>query len=336
MADRVRVYGRDGIGLCDLRVTVERSWYVNDEGEAQFDLVINDPNCRDDYLQFGNWLLVENDKLESWVGMIENQEWKRRFVTIQAFTPDRLLYYRDVPKQLQLSGTSGNVFQEVINISNRAETTIIESGDIDFSAPNMPLENMAGANLRDYIIDLAERSKFEYNFTPAPYQGKLKILANWKKRIGTDTNFGLEESYNLADETYSLKRKAPRATELWGYGNGAGQTDRPVATYVDEVARGKYGLRQGTRFYSDYSSVGAVISAIKNEIRDTKEPREAFKLSAVDIGNTFENIKIGNIYPLRMWSIRFGVNELVRLLGVSYSPHQGKAELITEKVNNES
>jgi len=38
MADRVRIYGRDGVGLCDLRVTVERSNFINDEGEAQFDL----------------------------------------------------------------------------------------------------------------------------------------------------------------------------------------------------------------------------------------------------------------------------------------------------------
>lgn len=336
MSDRVRIYGRDGIGLCDLRVTVERSAFINDEGEAQFDLVYNDPNCREDFINHGNWLLVENDKLESWVGMIENLDWRRRYVQVNAFTPDRQLLYRDVPKQLQLSGKSGRIFQEIINIMNRAEATIIEAGDIWFGGKDMPLENLSGASLRDYIIDLAERSGAEYYFTAEPYQGKLKIKANWLDKVGVESNFPLEESYNLADEAYSLRQKAPRATELWGYGNGAGQTDRPTSTYTDLPSTAKYGLRQGTRYYSDYASAGAVLQALKSEINTTKDPRNTFKLSMVDVGDTYNQVRLGNVHPVRLWSIRYGINTKARVIGTNFNPFSGKVELINKEVTSES
>lgn len=336
MADRIRIYSRGGIGLADLRVTVERSLFINDEGEAEFDIVTNDANCRDDFLNFGNWLLIENDKLESWVGMIDTpQEWRRRYVHVHAFTPDRQFFYRNVPKQLRLSGKSGNVFREVVNLCNRAETTIIEAGTIWAGGADMPDENMSGDNLQDYIIDLAERSGAEYTFTPVAYQGKLSIQAHWLERIGVDSNFGLEESYNLADENYSLRRGTePIFNELWGYGNGGGQSDRPSATFADPVSVSRYGLRQGSKTYSDYSNGGAVFNALRNEINTTKDPEDVFKLSAVDIGTTYQNVRLGNTHPLRMWSVGYGVNTFARVTGLYFNPFAGKLELINREVKD--
>lgn len=335
MTDRVRVYHRGGIGLADLRVTVERSAYINDEGEAEFDIVTNDPNCRrEDYLNFGNWLLVESDKLEPWVGMIEHQELKRRYIHIRAFTPDRQLVYRNVPRQLRLKGKSGAVYRQILNLCNRAEETVIQAGVIWNGGPDMPEENLSGDNLRDYVIELAERAGAEYTFTPVPYNGQLVIEAHWLDRIGVDSPFSLEESYNLADEAYSIKFNPPEANEMWGYGAGAGQTDRPTSTYLDPDSRARYGLRQGSRTFSDYDTKDAVKNAIRNQINTIKEPERLFKLSMTDTGATWSQVQLGNIHPLRMWSVDSGLSTKVRVTGMYHNPYEGKVELINQEVIN--
>src|SRR3990167_696017 len=208
MAHRVRIYDRGGIGLADIRVTPECSWIINDEGEGEFDIVVTDENCREDYLRFGNWLLFEFDNLEPWVGMIdEPQEWRRRYVRVRAYTPERQFFYRAVPRQLMLSGKSGNIFRKIINLCNNAEPTIIEMGDIWAGGPTLPKENMSGDNLQRYVLELAKRAHAEWSFTPVPSSGRLTIKANWHKQQGIETNFPLEESFNLADDNHTLRRQ---------------------------------------------------------------------------------------------------------------------------------
>src|SRR5512146_1556033 len=102
--DQVLLFSRKGRCLADIRVTAERTWTANDEGEAEFDLATSDPACREDWINYGNWVLIRNDKLPSWVGMIDTpREWKRRFVHVHAFSPDRQLAYRDVPRNKKWS-----------------------------------------------------------------------------------------------------------------------------------------------------------------------------------------------------------------------------------------
>lgn len=328
MADRVRIFDRGGLGLCDPRVTAERSWFINEEGEAEFDITTFDINCREEWIRFGNWLLIENDKLESWVGMIDvPQDWKRRYVNVHAYTPERQLIYREVPKQLKMSGKSGAIFKKIINLVNYAEQTIIQIGDVWDGGIDMPNENLSGDNLFDYIKNLAKRAGAEFSFTPATDNGKLIIKANWLKRLGVDSQFPLEESFNLADDNNTLRIQGRFNNELWGYGNGASQADRPTATIVDSASRGKYGLRQGSRTYSDYSTAGAVINALKGEISKSKNPRNSYKVAAVDVNNTFAEVKRGNTHPFRLWSVGFGIRNLSRVRGLYFNPYRGKLEM---------
>lgn len=337
MPDRVRIFGRDGFGLSDPRVTAERSWVINEEGEAEFDLTTFDRNCREEWIRFGNWLLIENDRLEPWVGMIDvPQEWKRRYVNVRAYTPERQLIYRSVPKQLKMSGKSGGIFQKIINLVNYAEPTIIQIGEVWNGGIDMPNENLSGNNLFDYIKQLAKRAGAEFSFTPETNNGKLIIKANWHKKIGMESQFPLEESYNLADDNNTLRIQGKINNQLWGYGNGASQSDRPTATITALDSLGKYGLRQAPRTYSDYQSAGSVLNAIRGEINKAKYPRNTFKLSAVDVGNTYASLRQGNSYPLRLWSVGFGIRTRVRMTGAYYNPFRGKVDLILDEVFNDS
>lgn len=328
MTDRVRIFGRDGIALCDLRVTVERTWTINDEGEAEFDIVLSDPNCREDYLRFGNWLLVENDKLEPWVGMIDVPlAFKRRMAHVTAYTPDRQFIYRTVMRQLVLSGKSGFIFNEVLNMTNRAEQTVIAAGNIWMGGNDLPKENMCGDHLRDYLIGLYTAANAEVSFRPVVTNGQLTIYADWQRKIGESTVFELAEGYNLEDIDDPLRFQNAFHNELWGYGSGSGAADRPLATIRDPESAGKYGLRQGNVSYENYNDVGSVTAALKNQINLERLPLTVHQLAVLDVGETWNRLRMGNSYQVRQQLAGFGVRAQVRVKCMYFDPFQGKVEL---------
>lgn len=329
--DRVRVFTRNGICLADLRVTVDRNMSINAEGEAEFDISRNDPNCREDYLRFGNWLLVENSKFETWVGMIDTPLIKqRRFLHVTAYTPERLFRKRNVPRQLKLSGSAGTIFTELVNLINRAEGTIISIGDIWTGGRQFPAENLSGDTLADCLDALVERSGGEYSFTPVVHRGQLRIEANWHETMGISSYFVLEESWNISDEASAVRIQGQIENELWGYGNGASQTDRPTATFRDDESSGWYGLMQGSRVYSDYQSADGVLKAIRAEMNTTRRPENIYAFSILDEGATFENVRSGNDHPLRMWS--FGIETTARVVGWYYNPSNGRINIKSVEV----
>ena len=331
--DRIRLFNRQGTCLCDLRVTVERNLSINEEGEAEFDMVITDVNCREDFLRFGNWLLIENSKLPPWVGVIDTpQTWKKRMVHVSAYTPERMLAKRNVPRQLPLNGKAGVIFQEIINLMNREEPTIISIGDVWTGGRDMPEESLNGDNLRDVLQNLTERSGGEYSFTAVIFKGKLSVLANWYDELGEVSMFPLEESWNLSDENNSIRIQGDIENELWGYGSGAGQTDRPTSTFRDDESMGIYGLMQGSRVYSDYNDEGSVLNAIRNEINDTRFPKKVYSVSMLDVGETYSQVKLGNTHPLRLWSVGFGVNATIRIIEMYYNPYRGKVDLHNQEI----
>lgn len=335
--DRVRLFNRAGQGLCDLRVTVERTWANSSEGEAEFDIVYSDPNCREDYLRFGNWLLVENDKLPPWVGMIDvPRQWKRRLVHVHAYTPDHLFMYRDVPKQLLVNGKSGHIFAEVVNLVNRPECTIITQGDIWIGGNGVNGEKLAGDNMQDYLNSLLTKCNGEFWFSHSVSNGNLQIYANWRRKGVEVVNFLLSESYNLADADNTLVEQDEFYNELWGYGNGSSTSDRPIAEIEDPESIGIYGLRQGTQMYSQYSDKGSVEDALKSRINDTRFPRKTFEFAITDTGDTWSMVEPGKNYPLMMWSTGFGINTVVKVSSMYYDPFRGKVDLVTNEVVDDS
>lgn len=336
MSDRVRIFSRYGIGLCDLRVSAERNWGVKGEGEAEFDIVYTDAACREDWLRFGNWLLIENNKLPPWVGMIDvPREWKRRAAHVHAYSPEKIFQYRNVPRKVRFNGKSGVIFRQILSLVNLAERTVIEEGEIWEKGPDLKDESLSGDNLLDYLTSLTERANAEFWFTPTIQDGKLAVLANWCHKIGHEYQFPLEEGYNVADEDNCLRVQNEFTNEVWGYGNSGGPVKRASVYMRNEDSVHTYGLRQGSKVYSDYENVGPVLNALKGEINSLSVPHNVFKLSALDVGDTFFNLRLGFTYPVRTWSVGFGLNTKARVIGMYYDPLRGKVDLTFEEVFDE-
>ena len=71
MSSRVSIYDKSGQWLTEVNTTFNRVYKLNEFGIGSFTLSTDDDKCREDYLQFGNYVYIEHDKLPVWSGMIE-------------------------------------------------------------------------------------------------------------------------------------------------------------------------------------------------------------------------------------------------------------------------
>src|ERR1043165_7303465 len=90
--ERVRIFRKDGTAAAEFRARVQRSWVIGDEARAEFVLSSNRSNyVNEDVILPGNWLVVQNSALPSWVGVIDEPiNWGTRNVTLSAYTPEHI------------------------------------------------------------------------------------------------------------------------------------------------------------------------------------------------------------------------------------------------------
>lgn len=341
--ERIRIFGRDGQPLGEFRATVERSWAIADEGRAQFSYPTRKTSVVDEtLLQFGNWLLVENDSLLPWVGVLDvPREWSTRVVTVYAYGPERVFSWRRGPLEAKLSGSAGTIFESLIGFVNTPETTIIRAGDI-WRGGIQRSETVNPTPLNEDLQRLAERSQEEYQWRPViEAGGRLTVYADWMAKLGQDTGALLHEGKgggNLEAVGTILTEDGPIANEVFGYGDGETWQSKPAQIVSDLPSIGKYGLRQIGKEFSGVSNLTTLYNNSNTELGQFKQPKRVFQLNALNVGDTFKYMQLGNRLTVRFQNIGFytggtGYGTTVRILGLVYDPAQkNKIELTVEEV----
>lgn len=334
--ERIRIFNRQGIELCDVRAFVERSWIMGDEGRASFTLASSDLAANEDFIQFGNWLLVENDYLPSWVGIIDTpREWGIRTVTVNAFTPERQLALRRGPLEEKVTGSAGTIFERIINLVNAAEPTPIAVGDI-YRGGSQREETLNPTTFNQDLRRIYSRSAEEYSWRPVVTSKRLVVYADWQIRLGSNVDIALEEGQgggNIEATDAPMIEDEPIINDVLGYGDGTAWTSKPNAVAQDSDSIAKYGLRQASKEWSG-TNLATIATNNNNYLATVKNPVRLFDIQALNVGEVFINLRLGNKMPLKMQSVGFGgVNTNVRILGMYYNPADGqKVELVLQEV----
>lgn len=336
MADQFRIFDRAGVCLADSRAIVNRSWQRNREGRADFLISWLDPNCDPYILSSGNYILVENDKLPGWVGVLDTPyDWKRRRLGCNAYSIERVWSWRRGNTGEKLQGSSGVIFQKMLGHVNANEHTIIVPGEIydhgvqhDFT--------LLGETMADNLKDFVERVDQDYDFTYAVLGGRLVIYANWYAKIGRKVDYMLEESINISDDQYNYSQQGEVSNDVTAIGQGADTGTRPQANVVDGASRQKYGLREKMLTYNDVKEVGTLKNHALDELNKDKQPENVFEVSVLDVNQAWENTRIGNQMQIRFWSLGYGIRSNISIESMYFSPLAGKVDLTSKEVFDDS
>lgn len=341
--ERIRIFKRDGSAIAEFRANVPRSWVIGTEGRAQFDYSTRKTDIvNEDVLQFGNWLLIENDQLPPWVGVIDTpRTWATRKVTISAYTPEHVFGWRIGPLEEVITGSAGTIFTRLINRVNQAEQTIIRAGSIWYGGPQRQ-ETINPTLLNQNLKQLWENSHEDYAWTPrVGADGRLVVYGKWVPILGEETGALLHEGKgggNIEAVDRIMIEDGPILNSILAYGDGETWTSRPNVTVKGAGSIGRYGLREVGEEFRSTQSITTLTANATAKLAEFSTPARSFQLNALNVGDTFKYISLGNILKLQLQSVGFGMGGLgfmgrVRIIGMQYDPAmRNKIKLVVREV----
>lgn len=341
--ERIRIFDKEGFQIAEFRASVERSWAIGDEGRALFSYPSRKTDIvNEKVLQFGNYILIENDSLPAWVGVLDTpRDWSTRFVTVYAYSPEHIFGWRRGPLEQKLTGSAGTIFERMVLFLNSSGTTAIRVGDI-YRGGTQREETLNPTQLNNNLKRIWERSGGDYQWRPQiDINGRLIIYADWLEQLGIETSALLHEGKgggNVEAVGNILVEDGPIVNDLLAAGDGLSWTSRPAVDIVDAASQDKYGLRQLAKEYVGVSATNTLLSNGSELMKTNRNPSRLFKLNALNVGDTFKYINLGNRLTLRFENAGFyqggrGLETQIRILGMSYdSANKNKMILIAKEV----
>ena len=335
MASRVTIYDHFGNYLTEVNATFRREYKLNEFGSGSFTLLTQDQKCREDYLQFGNFALVEHEKLPAWGGMIDTPRiWGHGSVTSTAYSAEYILTTMISDRTANMAGVWGSIYQQLVEqMFNNDIGGMVRIGAI-YGGGKSVKRTYNYANLYDEVSKLCKDSGNDFEFLPAiDADGRLFFTAHWHEKRGGLKQFTLYEDKNIRLSTSPLREQGRIANRLRIYGPGATFETRGIAKENDIISSGKY----GERWLAQLGQGDDVAANAEQLIIEYANPRKTFDLTAIDIDDTFFQCRVGDQFPVSFHSVGFsgsgfGTTAIVRILQMSYDEQNNVLQLVADEV----
>lgn len=344
---RVIVYNRQGNPLAQLKCNTERSWLLNGEGMSVITISANDNKIRRELIQFGNFVTIQHATLPLWAGVIDtDRSWGKSKVVLTAWTGERILKFR----RSQMVGliqknSAGDLFRSLIESSRLGKVVAVTAPDSRirignvWSGGNPREETFDGKLIYDHITGLAERTGYEWDVNGAfTESGDLYFQANWYNKRGSVSGRLLKEGLNITTEEAALVEQGVIINDLLAVGDGSTEGSRITHIETDPASIDKYGLRQYTMDFSGNTEATTLQDNARGVILNSKDTVKIFSVTALDVGDVFQSLRIGNILPIYMSTVGFlpdgtlGTFTNVRIIGMRYSDVTNRCDLILQEV----
>jgi hypothetical protein len=332
---RIQLFNHFGTKVAELKANADRTWKLSDYGRCIFEIPIIHPKCKEEYLQFGNFVYIEHSKLPPWGGVIDTpREWNRNTVAITAYSSEYIFKFRRSVSIQTLRLDPSAIFSQIVDSANSEGDTRIQKNSI-VSGGEVVKWELNILKYYDEVKRLASETENEFHLIPQVTGGQIWFLADWSDHIGVVRNYQLKEGLNIEATNNVIVEDGTIVNDMLGIGYGLTQESKKNHVITDEDSHGKYGLRQDSKTFQqdEYSSIEAGTQAALNE---SKNPSKTFGLSALDKGETWRNIDIGDTLALRMAYSGFmdngiGMETDVRITGMTYVESDNKLELVCEE-----
>lgn len=331
---RITIFDRFGTPLTEIEALTTRSWVLGGEGEASFVMATSDPKCKEAYLRYGNFLLIEHEELPNWCGVIEpERKWGYGKVEIRAFTLERLLKNCGTPLQ-KMTGSAGTIFEQILQICNRQLDLPFSFGEIYRGGPQR--EESLGDQAFEHVRRVRERSGHFWELKGWREGGFLKLWAEWKETIGSDSPIALIEGTNLALGDEILAEYGPIWNDVIGLGDAMTEGTRLSARREDAESIRRYGRRSTAIVFSGNRTLPTLEQNTEEYLRTHAHP--AMRISAAEVvheGEIFRWLRVGNRFRVILQSVGFsgsgfGYEANARLIGMEYSDERDSVRVELE------
>jgi hypothetical protein len=348
MASSIKIFTPFGLPLTEIDADFERSWLLNKYGTGTFTMALTDSKATKENLGYGNLVLVEHPKLPPWLGTIEPpRKWGYGVITVNCFSVEFMLTNRICGHIQQFVGTPGNIFKQMIELSytgytaNSIESGLFKTGTI-YAAGTSTTIVKPYIKVYDAVLQLTKDFGNDFDYTPVvDTAGKLSILYNWYKQLGTVRTDRLIENKNIKLEpTDFVVEQGEIVNSVVVYGDGSTWTSRPIKGDNDIDSQGRYRFRAKVYAVPGMTQAQATTTAAQY-LKKSLEPRKTYKLTVLDDliepeKSIFYNIRIGDTLTLDLYGTGFtgeglGLSADVRVRGMSYKDSDNQLGLVCDE-----
>jgi hypothetical protein len=233
-----------------------------------------------------------------------------------------------------INAPAGGIFARLIDIANIQEATILRKGDI-WTGGIQRQETISPAPLAVDLRRIVERSGEEYDWRPVADFNGLAIYCDWFRALGEYVQVELNESPRGGNiEKPTMYEDGNIINNVFGYGDGMTWQTRPQATNLNTDSIYDYGLRQISKQWIGVKELSTVSNNNQTVINQQRNPVRTFDVNAINVGETFQYLKLGNSMWMNLASIGFGgLQTKVRIMGMSYNPVEGqKIRLVLREI----
>lgn len=329
MASRIRLYNRAGILIYEVSAPSFREWVLNDIGNAQFEIKADG---MENYIEFGNYVTIEHDKLDTWVGCIVTpRTWSPHRAVVNAKSAMWLFAQRAGSYEQEILGSWGQVFTQILGIVNSAETTLLQIGTYDDGISYSSTVDMS--NVYTYLQRALAQSQTRLDFRPVVSGGKLTIYIDMKPSLYTTSSLRLEEGLNVKNNASILVNQGEIYNDVTVLGIGLNQ-ERYSANARDTASIAKYGLRQIV--FSEGQSQSDVDRLAVVRLAQYAYPRNTLALSVINQADTFDSVRVGYSADVELKTVGYtggglGFRATQYMRVVQYDDKTAEATLVCEE-----
>lgn len=323
----ITLYKRqNGAFLTTIRAETDRSWVMNNKGKCTIYLSTKDEKMIRTYMGKRNLVCIDHPKLPLWGGVIEtDQEWDENGgVRVTAWSGESLLMSRCPTDGLVQATSPGALFEKLIGIANRTEDMLIRPGSI-YRGGGAAECTLDGTNLLEVIRDLALRWDMEFEIVPnVNGKGNLSFVANWYQRMGEVSPYLLREGFNVKKNSRVLRITRRVINKLTGFGEGSTDDARPTFTAEDAESIALFGVMEGVEDYDGVVNESTVKEHVLERLKVLRYPKVVINLTALDVEETLEKIRMGNTHTFRATSFGLkgtdgvGIASSARVIAMRY------------------
>lgn len=337
-AVRVLVADRTGRILAEVEPQLGPvSWRLNDVGRATLTFAKTDPKAIEDYLRFGNRLLIQfANGLPNWGGVIDPpRKWDQKSIQITAYSGEYLLGFRQTDRGRYFDGaTVGYVFQQLIQEANAVSPMGVTIGGVwgggSTHSPEYHFDNL----LKIIQESLTERlSTADFAVLATETSGYVVFTAHLYERRGSDKpGVVLLEDHNLA--AIDLNEQGPMVNcwNIIGQGTTWGD-ERSVAYAEDTDSIATHDRREDSAVHADTATQATLDETADNKLSESSWPRNVLTLDAADLAPArFADYDVGDSVRVLLHSYGFGgYDGQVRVLTREYDPAKGTCALVVQE-----
>lgn len=352
MASRIRIFDKNTLApIAVVSAIATYSWKLNDVGRCEFELNNTDQNCNRDILRFGNLVLIEhlpslqedgvtlNGQLPTWVGVIAPpRDWNLGKIAVNINSAEHILRKRPLPLRSK-TGTPSVMVTEIISLSNSWANISypINIGDVDDKAGQEYSDDFSVSAL-EHLQNLAAMSGGDFQVRGAiGDNNKLSLYCDWKFPLGVNTG-QMFSSINSKEGSPILSEQGDISTVIMAYSDASTDTTRIMVEVIDQDAYAEYGFLAENVAFDGVVEPAPLTLAAKQLVGNNSRPVQVFDFSALDVGDTFDYLALGNIWDVRTKTAGFmsdgsiGYEGKVRITSMEYSDADNQVRMSLETI----